>query len=59
MDAQFPELKKRREEAEQRLRKIDKHDYLNKVGGGTSWNGLYTDEVYEIPFVVHVIESNI
>ncbi|MEG0926587.1 MULTISPECIES: zinc-dependent metalloprotease [Chryseobacterium] len=57
MDAQFPELKKRREETEQKLRKIDKHDYLNKVGGGTSWNGLYTGEVYEIPVVVHVIES--
>lgn len=57
MDTQFPELKKRREETEQKLRKIDKHDYLNKVGGGTSWNGLYTGEVYEIPVVVHVIES--
>ncbi|WP_228451901.1 hypothetical protein [Chryseobacterium sp. G0186] len=57
MDAQFPELKKRREENEQKLRSIDKHAYLNKVGGGTSWNGLYTGEVYEIPVVVHVIES--
>ncbi|PWN69840.1 T9SS C-terminal target domain-containing protein [Chryseobacterium phosphatilyticum] len=58
MDARFPELKKRREEVEQKLRNIDKQSYLNKVGGGTSWNGLYAGQVYEIPVVVHVIESN-
>ncbi|HAO29347.1 MAG TPA: secretion protein, partial [Chryseobacterium indologenes] len=58
MDIRFPELKKRREEGELKLRNIDKQSYLNKVGGGTSWNGLYTGQVYEIPVVVHVIESN-
>ncbi|WP_027375409.1 MULTISPECIES: zinc-dependent metalloprotease [Chryseobacterium] len=58
MDTKFPELKKRREEGELKLRNIDKQSYLNKVGGGTSWNGLYTGQVYEIPVVVHVIESN-
>ena len=57
MDAQFPELKKRREETDLKLRSIDKTAYMNKVGGGTSWNGLYTGQVFEIPVVVHVIES--
>lgn len=57
MDEQFPALKKRREETEQKLRSIDKQSFLNKVGGGTSWNGLYSGQVYEIPVVVHVIES--
>lgn len=57
IDIKFPELKKRREEVEARLRSIDKQSYLNKVGGTTSWNGLYTGQVYEIPVVVHVIES--
>nr|WP_315025741.1 zinc-dependent metalloprotease [uncultured Chryseobacterium sp.] len=58
IDARFPDLKKRREEGEQKLRMMDKQSFLNKVGGGTSWNGLYTGQVYEIPVVVHVIESN-
>lgn len=57
MDAKFPDMKKRREEVETKLRNIDKQSYLNKVGGTTSWNGLYTGQVYEIPVVVHVIES--
>ncbi|REC62705.1 secretion protein [Chryseobacterium pennae] len=57
MDEQFPALKKRREETEKKLRSIDKQSFLNKVGGGTSWNGLYSGQVYEIPVVVHVIES--
>ncbi|MBV8328217.1 zinc-dependent metalloprotease [Chryseobacterium sp.] len=57
MDARFPELKKRREDGEQKLRSINKQAFLNKVGGTTSWNGLYTGQVYEIPVVVHVIES--
>lgn len=57
MDEQFPALKKRREETELKLKSIDKQSFLKKVGGGTSWNGLYTGQVYEIPVVVHVIES--
>ncbi|WP_284461741.1 zinc-dependent metalloprotease [Chryseobacterium sp.] len=58
MDAKFPELKKRREETESKLRSMDKQSFLNKVGGSTSWNGLYTGQVFEIPVVVHVIESS-
>lgn len=57
MDAKFPDMKKRREEVETKLRNIDKQSYLKKVGGTTSWNGLYAGQVYEIPVVVHVIES--
>ncbi|HCA05688.1 GEVED domain-containing protein [Chryseobacterium sp.] len=58
MDIRFPELKKNREEVEARLSKMDKHSFLNKVGGTTSWNGLYTGQTFEIPIVVHVIESS-
>lgn len=58
MDLKFPELKKRREDVETKLRNMDKQSYLNKVGGSTSWNGLYTGQVFEIPVVVHVIESS-
>ncbi|SFN60519.1 Por secretion system C-terminal sorting domain-containing protein [Chryseobacterium oleae] len=58
MDIRFPELKKNREEVEARLSKMDKHSFLNKVGGTTSWNGLYTGQTFEIPVVVHVIESS-
>ncbi|KMQ59304.1 hypothetical protein ACM46_19430 [Chryseobacterium angstadtii] len=58
MDIKFPELKKNREEVETKLRNMDKRSFLNKVGGTTSWNGLYTGQIYEIPIVVHVIESS-
>ncbi|WP_223606697.1 zinc-dependent metalloprotease [Chryseobacterium sp. OSA05B] len=58
MDIRFPELKKNREEVEARLRNMDKQSFLNKVGGTTSWNGLYTGQTFEIPIVVHVIESS-
>lgn len=57
MDIKFPELAKKREKTEARLRNIDKQAFLNKVGGSTSWNGLYTGQTFEIPIVVHVIES--
>ncbi|WP_418121855.1 zinc-dependent metalloprotease [Chryseobacterium sp. PTM-20240506] len=57
MDAKHPELKKNREIVEARLASMNKQSYLNKVGASTSWNGLYTGQVYEIPVVVHVIES--
>ncbi|NML68450.1 T9SS type A sorting domain-containing protein [Chryseobacterium sp. RP-3-3] len=57
MDIRFPELKKNREEVETKLRNMDKQSFLNKVGGTTAWNGLYTGQTFEIPIVVHVIES--
>lgn len=57
MDSKYPDLKKKREETEARLSNLDKQSYLNKVGATTSWNGLYTGQVYEIPVVIHVIES--
>ncbi|WP_345991648.1 hypothetical protein AAEU33_06975 [Chryseobacterium sp. Chry.R1] len=52
MDAKHPELKKNREIVEARLASMNKQSYLNKVGASTSWNGLYTGQVYEIPVVV-------
>ncbi|KFF73388.1 hypothetical protein HX13_20770 [Chryseobacterium sp. P1-3] len=58
IDARFPELKKRRAEGEAKLRNIDKQSFLNKIGGNTSWSGLYNGQVFEIPVVVHVIESS-
>lgn len=57
MDARNPELKKNREAMEARLASMNKQSALNKSGATTSWNGLYTGQVYEIPVVVHVIES--
>lgn len=57
VDIRFPELKKNREEVEAKLRNMDKQSLLNKIGGSTSWNGLYTGQTFEIPIVVHVIES--
>jgi len=57
MDNRYPDLKKKREETEARLSSLDQRSYLNKYGATTSWNGLYTGQVYEIPVVVHVIES--
>lgn len=57
MDAKNPELKKNREAMEARLASMNKQSILNKSGATTSWNGLYTGQVYEIPVVVHVIES--
>lgn len=58
MDSKFPNLKKIRNEADARFSTMDKNSYLNKAGATTSWNGLYTGQIYEIPVVVHVIESN-
>ncbi|EJL72053.1 zinc-dependent metalloprotease [Chryseobacterium populi] len=57
MNAKYPNLEKNREEVEARLAGLNKQSYLNKVGATTSWNGLYSGQVYEIPVVVHVIES--
>ncbi|MBK1898237.1 zinc-dependent metalloprotease [Chryseobacterium paridis] len=57
MDAKNPQLKKNREEMEAKLATMNKQSFLNKSGATTAWNGLYTGQVYEIPVVVHVIES--
>ena len=57
MDDRYPDLKRKREEVDVKLSKLNKQSYLNKFGATTSWNGLYTGQIYEIPVVVHVIES--
>lgn len=57
MDHRYPDLKKKREVADANFANINKQSYLNKFGATTSWNGLYTGQVYEIPVVIHVIES--
>ncbi|WP_267406888.1 MULTISPECIES: GEVED domain-containing protein [unclassified Chryseobacterium] len=59
LDRKYPDLKKKREEFDLKLSTINKNSYLNKSGATTSWNGLYTGQIYEIPVVVHVIESNV
>jgi len=55
-DEKYPDLKRKRIEADQKFYD-NKQSLLAKSGGTTSWNGLYTGQVYEIPVVVHVIES--
>lgn len=57
LESQFPEIKKSREEAEAKLLSMDIKSYLNKIGA-TSKNNLYTGTIYEIPVVIHVIESS-
>ncbi|MCQ9637344.1 M43 family zinc metalloprotease [Chryseobacterium sp. WG23] len=57
LERKDPEVRKSREEAEARLLKMNAKEYLNKIGA-TSKNGLYTGQVYEIPVVIHVIESS-
>lgn len=52
-----PQIKKNREEAEARLLSMDLRSYLDKIGA-TSKSNLYTGTIYEIPVVVHVIESS-
>jgi hypothetical protein len=58
MNAKHPNLERKREEVDAKFAGLNVQSYLNKVGANTSWNGLYTGQVYEIPVVVHVIESN-
>jgi hypothetical protein len=58
MNSKYPNLEKNREEADAKFAGLNVQSYLNRVGANTSWNGLYTGQVYEIPVVVHVIESN-
>ncbi|AYZ13888.1 T9SS C-terminal target domain-containing protein [Chryseobacterium arthrosphaerae] len=57
LEQKDPEIRKSREEAEARLLQMNVKDYVNKIGA-TSKNGLYTGPIYEIPVVVHVIESS-
>jgi len=57
LEKAHPEVKKKREDAEARLLGINAREYLNKIGA-TSKNSLYTGTIYEIPVVVHVIESS-
>ncbi|WP_260232366.1 M43 family zinc metalloprotease [Chryseobacterium lactis] len=58
LDIKYPGLKERREIVEEQLRNMDKQSFLKKNGGTTSWNGLYNGQIFEIPVVVHVIESS-
>lgn len=58
MNTKYPHLVKEREEVDAKLAGLNVQSYLNKVGATTSWNGLYIGQIYEIPVVVHVIESN-
>jgi len=57
LDDRHPGLKKYREEGEQKILGMNQQAFLNKVGATTSKNALYTGQIYEIPVVVHVIES--
>lgn len=51
-----PEIRKAREEAEAKLLAMDVKAYLKKFGASYR-NSTYTGPIYEIPVVVHVIES--
>ena len=57
LDDRHPGQKRLREEGEQKISSINQQAFLNKVGATSSWNALYTGQLYEIPVVVHVIES--
>lgn len=57
LDDRHPGQKRLREEGEQKINSINQQAFLNKVGATSSWNALYTGQLYEIPVVVHVIES--
>lgn len=57
LDERHPDLKRYREEGEQKILGMNQQAFLNKVGATTSKNALYTGQIYEIPVVVHVIES--
>ena len=52
-----PEIRKAREEAEAKLLAMDVKAYLKKFGASYR-NSAYTGPIYEIPVVVHVIESS-
>lgn len=58
LDRKYPDNKKNREQYEDFIANSDKKAMLNKFGANTPTNALYTGQIYEIPVVVHVIESN-
>ncbi|SIP99891.1 Por secretion system C-terminal sorting domain-containing protein [Chryseobacterium sp. RU37D] len=58
IDSKHPDLTKSRAETDLIFSNMDKHAFLNKIGASSSWNGLYTGQIYEIPVVVHVIQSS-
>lgn len=53
-----PEIKKAREKAEANLLQFDKQAFLKKLGVFSNKNANYAGPIYEIPVVVHVIESS-
>ena len=53
-----PELVKLRNESEKKLQSLDKKKLFRAAGATTTASGLYTGTIYEIPVVVHVIESS-
>ena len=53
-----PELVNLRKQAEQKIRSLDRKKLLRDAGASTTTSGLYTGKIYEIPIVVHVIESS-
>jgi len=57
LERKDPEIRKSRENAEAHILQTNVQHYLNKIGA-TSKNGLYTGQIYEIPVVIHVIESS-
>ncbi|KIC64506.1 zinc-dependent metalloprotease [Chryseobacterium taiwanense] len=58
MNSKYPNLERNREEIDAKFAGLNVQSYLNRVGATTTWNGLYTGQIYEIPVVVHVIESS-
>ena len=58
-ESQFPAIKKAREELDAKILATGIDNYLNKIGISVPKKGaLYTGTIYEIPVVVHVIESS-
>ncbi len=59
LDKKYPDLKKNRDAFSERMADSNmKKLLLSKYGESTYANALYTGQVYEIPVVVHVIESS-
>lgn len=56
LERMHPEIRENRQVFEKRLRKQDQKAFLKKIGAKTV-AGKYTGEIYEIPVVVHIIES--
>lgn len=56
LDRQYPEIRENRKRFEQNLKKKDKVSFFKKIGVKTK-AGKYRGKIYEIPVLVHVIES--